>query len=168
MSWIGRTLAKLCIQRQQDAFINRHVTSPSVVIECLMTSIACQSWVNVSRNVEKAAQRFKHCRANPLLPEYQARVGEGLSKLLAFLREEGERERLVELEKLVPVGTQVFSSTTVMPPWCGTVSVSWQAFLLDECFSHRHGLLWRCVFVSQKVFSLDENSARRVFLSLGS
>ena len=62
--------------------------------------------------MQQSAYTLKDCRANPLLPEYQARVGEGLSKLLAFLREEGERERLVELEKLVPVGTQVLESTT--------------------------------------------------------
>ena len=46
-------------------------------------------------------------RSNQLLPEYQARAAEGLSRLLAFLREEAEKERLDELEKLKPVGRQV-------------------------------------------------------------
>ena len=46
-------------------------------------------------------------RSNQLLPEYQARAEEGLSRLLAFLREEAEKERLDELEKLKPVGRQV-------------------------------------------------------------
>ncbi len=32
---------------------------------------------------------------------------EGLSRLLAFLREEEERERLEEIERLKPIGTPV-------------------------------------------------------------
>lgn len=54
------------------------------------------------------------CRSNKLEPEYQARASEGLSKMLAFLREEGERERLLELEKLIPVGQQV-SQPALLP-----------------------------------------------------
>jgi hypothetical protein len=34
-------------------------------------------------------------------------VDEGLSKLLSFLREEEERERLEEVERLKPIGTPV-------------------------------------------------------------
>jgi hypothetical protein len=41
-----------------------------------------------------------HCR-------YKAKVEEGLSRLLAFLREEEERERLEEVERLKPIGTPV-------------------------------------------------------------
>jgi hypothetical protein len=36
-------------------------------------------------------------------------VEEGLSRLLAFLREEEERERLEEIERLKPIGTPVGS-----------------------------------------------------------
>ena len=38
---------------------------------------------------------------------YKAKVEEGLSRLLAFLREEEERERLEEVERLKPIGTPV-------------------------------------------------------------
>ena len=38
---------------------------------------------------------------------YKAKVEEGLSRLLAFLREEEERERLEEIERLKPIGTPV-------------------------------------------------------------
>eukprot|EP00803_Ostreobium_quekettii_P006145 evm.model.scf_58.17 EVM.evm.TU.scf_58.17 scf_58:148652-165934(+) len=46
-------------------------------------------------------------RYNNLDEQYRAKVEEGLSKFLAFLREEGERERLAEIERLKPIGTQV-------------------------------------------------------------
>ena len=36
-------------------------------------------------------------------------VEKGLSRLLAFLREEEERERLEEIERLKPIGTPVGS-----------------------------------------------------------
>lgn len=38
---------------------------------------------------------------------YKAKVEEGLSRLMAFLREEEERERLEEIERLKPIGTPV-------------------------------------------------------------
>ncbi len=38
---------------------------------------------------------------------YKAKAEEGLSRLLAFLREEEERERLEEIERLKPIGTPV-------------------------------------------------------------
>jgi hypothetical protein len=38
---------------------------------------------------------------------YKAKVEEGLSRLLAFLRDEEERERLEEIERLKPIGTPV-------------------------------------------------------------
>ncbi len=40
---------------------------------------------------------------------YKAKVEEGLSRLLSFLREEEERERLEEVERLKPIGTPVGS-----------------------------------------------------------
>lgn len=43
------------------------------------------------------------------LLRYSAKVEEGLSRLLAFLREEEERERLEEIERLKPIGTPVSS-----------------------------------------------------------
>ena len=42
-------------------------------------------------------------------PRYKAQVEKGLSRLLAFLREEEERERLEEIERLKPIGTPVGS-----------------------------------------------------------
>jgi hypothetical protein len=41
------------------------------------------------------------------LLRYKAKVEEGLSRLLAFLRDEEERERLEEIERLKPIGTPV-------------------------------------------------------------
>ena len=38
---------------------------------------------------------------------YKSKADEGLSKLLSFLREEEERERLEEVERLKPIGTPV-------------------------------------------------------------
>ncbi|PNW72944.1 hypothetical protein CHLRE_14g612700v5 [Chlamydomonas reinhardtii] len=46
-------------------------------------------------------------RYNHLDDRYKAKVEEGLSKFLAFLREEEERERLEEIERLKPIGTPV-------------------------------------------------------------
>ncbi|KAG2491059.1 hypothetical protein HYH03_010505 [Edaphochlamys debaryana] len=46
-------------------------------------------------------------RYNNLDDRYKAKVEEGLSKFLAFLREEEERERLEEIERLKPIGTPV-------------------------------------------------------------
>lgn len=46
-------------------------------------------------------------RYNNLNEQYRSKVEEGLSKFLAFLREEEERERLEEIERLKPIGTQV-------------------------------------------------------------
>ncbi|GIL93808.1 hypothetical protein Vretimale_187 [Volvox reticuliferus] len=48
-------------------------------------------------------------RYNNLDERYKAKVEEGLSKFLAFLREEEERERLEEIERLKPIGTPVGS-----------------------------------------------------------
>ncbi|GAX80447.1 hypothetical protein CEUSTIGMA_g7886.t1 [Chlamydomonas eustigma] len=48
-------------------------------------------------------------RYNSLDDRYKAKVEEGLSRLLAFLREEEERERLEEVERLKPIGTPVGS-----------------------------------------------------------
>lgn len=46
-------------------------------------------------------------RSNNLEESYKEKTDEGLSRFLAFLREEHERERLEEIERLRPVGTQV-------------------------------------------------------------
>ena len=46
-------------------------------------------------------------RYNNLDELYHAKSEEGLSRLLAFLREEEERERLEQLERMKPIGTQV-------------------------------------------------------------
>ncbi len=46
-------------------------------------------------------------RYNSLDERYSAKVDEGLSRLLAFLRDEEERERLEEIERLKPIGTPV-------------------------------------------------------------
>lgn len=46
-------------------------------------------------------------RYNNLDEAYKAKSEEGLSRFLAFLREEEERERLEEIERLKPIGTQV-------------------------------------------------------------
>eukprot|EP00775_Hariotina_reticulata_P013287 gene13287-13418_t len=46
-------------------------------------------------------------RYNNLDDKYKAKAEEGLSRLLAFLREEEERERLEEVERLRPIGTAV-------------------------------------------------------------
>ncbi|KAL6761433.1 hypothetical protein V8C86DRAFT_3131553 [Haematococcus lacustris] len=46
-------------------------------------------------------------RYNSLDDRYKAKVDEGLSRFLAFLREEEERERLEEIERLKPIGTPV-------------------------------------------------------------
>lgn len=40
-------------------------------------------------------------------PQLAGKAQEGLSKLLAYLRDEDERERLAGIERLKPVGTQV-------------------------------------------------------------
>jgi hypothetical protein len=48
---------------------------------------------------------YNHCHHH--LCRYKAKVEEGLSRLLAFLREEEERERLEEIERLKPIGTPV-------------------------------------------------------------
>ncbi|GMH37248.1 hypothetical protein BSKO_05121 [Bryopsis sp. KO-2023] len=48
-------------------------------------------------------------RYNALDERYRAKVEEGLSRFLTFLREEEERERLEEIERLKPIGTQVGS-----------------------------------------------------------
>ena len=47
-------------------------------------------------------------RSNNLQPEYKAKAGEGLSKLLAYLRVKEEQDKQEELRKLIPVGTEVF------------------------------------------------------------
>eukprot|EP00879_Flechtneria_rotunda_P030386 GHRR01033012.1.p1 GENE.GHRR01033012.1~~GHRR01033012.1.p1 ORF type:complete len:296 (+),score=98.98 GHRR01033012.1:132-1019(+) len=44
-------------------------------------------------------------RYNNLDDKYKAKADEGLSRLLAFLREEDERERQEEIERLRPIGT---------------------------------------------------------------
>eukprot|EP00884_Botryococcus_braunii_P015697 jgi/Botrbrau1/2810/Bobra.0125s0021.1 len=48
-------------------------------------------------------------RYNNLDEQYKAKSEEGLSRFLAFLRDEAERERLEEIERLKPIGTQVGS-----------------------------------------------------------
>ncbi|MEW5310705.1 MAG: hypothetical protein WDW38_002476 [Sanguina aurantia] len=48
-------------------------------------------------------------RYNSLDDRFRAKVDEGLSRLLAFLRDEEERERLEEIERLKPIGTPVGS-----------------------------------------------------------
>eukprot|EP00210_Caulerpa_lentillifera_P006016 g5750.t1 len=48
-------------------------------------------------------------RSNNLDEEYKAKTDEGLSRFLAFLRDQHETERLAEIERLRPVGTQVGS-----------------------------------------------------------
>lgn len=48
-----------------------------------------------------------YARYNALDDRYNAKVEEGLSKFLTFLREEEERERLEEIERLKPIGTKV-------------------------------------------------------------
>ena len=47
------------------------------------------------------------CRYNNLDELYHSKSEEGLSRLLAFLREEEERERLEQIERMKPIGTQV-------------------------------------------------------------
>lgn len=47
-------------------------------------------------------------RSNNLQPDYKERVTEGLSKLLAFLREKEQEHRQEELRKLIPVGIKVY------------------------------------------------------------
>ena len=51
-------------------------------------------------------------RYNNLDELYHSKSEEGLSRLLAFLREEEERERLELIERLKPIGTQVHSQST--------------------------------------------------------
>jgi len=46
-------------------------------------------------------------RYNNLDERYKNKIEEGLSRLLSFLREEAERERLEEIERLKPIGTAV-------------------------------------------------------------
>ena len=46
-------------------------------------------------------------RYNNLDELYHSKSEEGLSRLLAFLREEEERERLEQIERMKPIGTQV-------------------------------------------------------------
>ncbi|KIY98604.1 hypothetical protein MNEG_9360 [Monoraphidium neglectum] len=46
-------------------------------------------------------------RYNNLDERYKSKIEEGLSRLLSFLREEAERERLEEIERLKPIGTQL-------------------------------------------------------------
>ena len=50
-------------------------------------------------------------RYNNLDELYHAKSEEGLSRLLAFLREEEERERLEQIERMKPIGTQVCLAT---------------------------------------------------------
>ena len=51
-------------------------------------------------------------RYNNLDELYHSKSEEGLSRLLAFLREEEERERLELIERLKPIGTQVCGSNS--------------------------------------------------------
>ncbi len=56
----------------------------------------------------KPGSGFGTClRYNNLDELYHAKSEEGLSRLLAFLREEEERERLEQIERMKPIGTQV-------------------------------------------------------------
>ena len=50
-------------------------------------------------------------RYNNLDPVYQAAADEGLSRFLAFLKEEEDRESAEARERMRPVGTQVFLPT---------------------------------------------------------
>ena len=49
---------------------------------------------------------------------YKSKADEGLSKLLTFLREEEERERLEEVERLKPIGTPVGHYAVFLAPIC--------------------------------------------------
>ena len=56
------------------------------------------------------------CRYNNLDELYHAKSEEGLSRLLAFLREEEERERLEQIERMKPIGTQVLQPEAMSSP----------------------------------------------------
>lgn len=80
---------------------------------------------NLLRRVPPSIGQLKflkelNVRYNNLDARYRAKVEEGLSKFLAFLREEEERERLEEIERLKPIGTQVGGRL----PTCSTISHS--------------------------------------------
>lgn len=57
--------------------------------------------------VQGQANSLRAVRYNNLDELYHSKSEEGLSRLLAFLREEEERERLELIERLKPIGTQV-------------------------------------------------------------
>lgn len=53
------------------------------------------------------ARLLRTRRYNDLVEPYRVKAQEGLVRFLVFLREEEERERLEEIERLKPVGTEV-------------------------------------------------------------
>lgn len=55
------------------------------------------------------------CRYNNLDELYHSKSEEGLSRLLAFLRDEEERERLEQIERMKPIGTQVLPLPPNLP-----------------------------------------------------
>jgi len=88
------------------------ITRTSLNSPCLEAS--CISACSVSLTLNKSCQLCKPSsgvgtclRYNNLDELYHAKSEEGLSRLLAFLREEEERERLEQIERMKPIGTQV-------------------------------------------------------------
>lgn len=62
------------------------------------------------------------CRYNNLDELYHSKSEEGLSRLLAFLRDEEERERLEQIERMKPIGTQVLPLPPNLPCTSGCAS----------------------------------------------
>ena len=71
---------------------------------------------------------------------YKAKIDEGLSKFLAFLREEHERERLAEIERQRPIGTQVMRCFVALLQNC--------PFLCEKVGSY---LEYRCKADSKRI-----------------
>lgn len=80
------------------------------------------------------------CRYNNLDELYHSKSEEGLSRLLAFLREEEERERLEQIERMKPIGTQVLTLTL----YC---FLCWHQYFQDLSRSAAATLLHSCAQV---------------------
>ena len=68
--------------------------------------VACKMGRRARGRAQLTCMR-RACRYNELAEPWASRSVEGLSRFLAFLREEAERAAAAALEALKPVGTQV-------------------------------------------------------------
>lgn len=79
---------------------------------CQTDQSICTSAISEQR---AAGEDCLTCRYNNLDELYHSKSEEGLSRLLAFLRDEEERERLEQIERMKPIGTQVLPLPPNLP-----------------------------------------------------